>query len=113
MLVAAVSVLLLGALLYDRHNFVVRWPVNIQRQTIGSTVATSAQLLTKERDFAYGEGFARWKYRADASSKALQRLCGATVVSHCSFNRSHSPQEGVTSSVSLSGGVLTIEEWWS
>lgn len=113
MLVAAVSVLLLGALLYERHNYAVRWPGNIQRQIIGSTVATSAQLLTKERHIAYGEGFARWKYRADASSKAIQRLCGATVVSHCSFSRSHSPQKGVTRSISLSGGVLTIEEWWS
>ena len=113
LLLGMVGILALCGWLYDRHYFAVRWPADIQRETIGSTVATGDRLLSKERDFAYGEGFARWKYQADASDKTLQRLCGATAVSRCSFSRSNAPEEGVTTSVSLSGGIITIEEWWS
>ena len=113
LLLGIVGTLALCLWLYDRHYFAVQWPADIQRETIGSSVAAEDALLSKERHFAYGEGFARWKYRADADSETLRRICGATVVSRCSFSRSHAPQQGVTTSVSLSGGVVTIEEWWS
>jgi hypothetical protein len=113
LLLGIAGILALCGWLYDRHYFAVRWPADIQRETMGGTVATEDSLLSKERNFAYDEGFARWKYQADASDGTLQRLCGATAVSRCSFSRSHAPEEGVTTSVSLSGGVITIEEWWS
>jgi hypothetical protein len=113
MLLGTLGILALGGWLYDRHYFAVRWPADIQRETIGSTLATRDRLLSKERSFAYGEGFARWKFQADASDKTLRRLCGATAVSRCSFSRSHKPEDGVTTSVSLSGGVITVEEWRS
>ena len=113
MLLGIISMVALCAWLYDRPYFAVRWPADIQKETLGSAVAAEDKLLSKERHFAYGQGFARWKYQADASSETLHRLCGLTAVSRCSFSRSKTPQSGVTSSVSLSGGVITIEEWWS
>jgi hypothetical protein len=109
-LVGNLGVLTLSGWLYDRHHFAVRWPADIQRETIGSTVAAGDRLLSKERSFASGEGFARWKYQANASDKALRRFCRATPVSRCSFSRSHAPEEGVTTSVSLSRGIITVEE---
>lgn len=112
-LLVFVSISALCAWLYDQHRFTVRWPADIQLETLGSKVATDASLISKERDFASGEGFARWKYRADADNEALQRICAPTVVSRCTFSRSYAPQEGVITSVSLSRGILTIEEWWS
>ena len=99
--------------LYDRYYFSVLWPSKVQRETVGTTIATADALISKERHFAYGEGFARWKYRMEASSVALRQVCGNVGVDQCSFNRSRTMEEGVTLSVSLSAGVLTVEEWWS
>lgn len=77
------------------------------------TVATADSLISKERHFSlYGEGFAKWRYKADSSASTLRRLCGEAAVTTCSFSRARSVEEGVDESVSLSGGVLTIEEWW-
>jgi hypothetical protein len=113
MLLPVLVVVLLGAWLYDRHYFAVQWPAKVQQETVGSTLAANDRVLSKERHFAYGEGFARWRYKADASSEALQRLCGGAAEHTCSFSRSRSLQDGVRLNVSLSDGILTVEEWWS
>jgi hypothetical protein len=99
--------------IYDRHHFAVRWPRQIQQEAFGTTVATADSLISKERHFPrYGEGFARWRYKADPSAPALRRLCEKAAVATCSFSRSARVGKGVDVSVSLSGGVLTIEESW-
>ncbi len=109
----AAGCIMAAAWLYDRYHFAVRWPAEVQRETVGKAVAGADKLLSKERHFAFGEGFARWKYKADSSSEALQSLCGNVEVRRCSFTRSRVLDEGVTLNVSLSRGVLTVEEWWS
>ena len=112
-LLGAVGCVAAATWLYDRHYFAVRWPRNIQQEVLGTIVATADSLISKERDFSpYGEGFARWRYQAHPSASALKRLCGEAAVATCSFSRSRSVEEGVDVSVTLSGGVLTIEESW-
>lgn len=100
--------------LYDHHHFAVQWPRNIQQEVLGTTIATDDSLISKERHFSqFGEGFARWRYKADASGSAFRRLCGEAEVATCTFIRSRKVEDGVDVSVSLSRGVLTIEEVWS
>jgi hypothetical protein len=113
------AVILVGAVgvaaaiwLYDRYNFSVLWPSKVQQQTLGTTIATADTLLTSERHFAYGEGFARWRYKLEGSNPALRQLCGKVDVGNCAFSRSRTVEDGVDLSVSLSAGVLTVEEWW-
>jgi hypothetical protein len=103
-----------GTWLYDRHYFSVRWPAQVQREVLGTEIASANALISKERHFTqFAEGFARWRYKVEASNGAVQRLCGSTPVSKCSFTRTRRVKEGVALTVSLSGGVLTLEEWWS
>jgi len=112
-LLGIVGCLAAATWLYDRHYFVVRWPSNVQQEVLGATVATAGSLISEERDFSSnGEGFTKWRYQADPSASALRRLCGEVAVATCSFSRSRRVKEGVDVSVTLSGGVLTIEEWW-
>jgi hypothetical protein len=112
-LLGVVGCLAAATWLNDRHYFAVRWPSKVQHEVLGTAVAPANNLISKERHFsAYGEGFARWRYRADPSASALKGLCGEVAVATCSFSRSHSVEEGVDVSVTLTGGVLTIEEWW-
>lgn len=102
-----------GTWLYDRHNFSVLWPAQVQREVLGNEIVTSDALISKERHFSqYAEGFARWRYRVVDSNPLVQRLCGNREVAHCSFDRSREVQEGVSVSVSLSNGIVTLEEWW-
>jgi hypothetical protein len=97
----------------DRYNFAVRWPAKVQREVVGATLASPDTLLSRERHFAYGEGFARWRYKVDPRAPAFERFCGKTANVSCSFTRTRKVKEGVALSVSLSAGTLTIEEWWS
>jgi hypothetical protein len=99
--------------LWDRYTFAVRWPSRIQQEVLGSTIASSDALISQERRLAFGEGFARWRYKVDAKSVTFRTLCQNAPVSQCSFNRTRKIAEGVDLSVTLSGGILTLEEWWS
>ncbi|WP_338504882.1 hypothetical protein V6R86_12505 [Sphingomonas kaistensis] len=100
--------------LYDHRHFSFQWPRNIQQEVLGTTIATDDSLISKERHFSqFGEGFARWRYKADASASDLRRLCGETDVATCQFTRSRKVEDGADVSVSLSRGVLTIEEVWN
>jgi hypothetical protein len=112
-LLIAIGCLGAATWLYNRHHFAVTWPAQVQQQVLGTTVATRDYMISKEQDFSgFGDGFARWKYKA-RPSRALQELCGGAAVASCSFSRSVSPEEEVHLTVSLSGGVLTVEEWWT
>ncbi len=112
-LLGVIGCLTAATWLHHRHYFAVRWPRNVQQEVLGTTVATADSLVSKERDFSQsGEGFARWRYQADPSAAALKRLCGEVAVATCSFSRSRRDEEEVDVSVTLSRGVLTIEEWW-
>jgi hypothetical protein len=113
-LVTALAVIAGGAWLYDRYRFTVLWPAQVQQKTVGAALVDSGALISKERDFSgYGEGFARWRYRVTDPSPALRSLCEGAELSRCSFVRHRRVQEGVRVTVRLSGGVLTVEEWWS
>jgi len=112
-LLALLCCLAAAVWLYDRYYFSVRWPSKIQEETTGTTLAGENALISKERHFAYGEGFARWRYKIEASTPSLQRLCGPVPVRDCSFNRSRKIGEGVDLNVDLTNGVLTVEEVWS
>lgn len=112
-LLGMVGCLAAATWIYDRHYFAVRWPRSVQHEVLGTTVAAADSLISKERHFSqFGEGFARWRYKADPSASALRRLCGEVALATCSFTRSRRFEDGVDLSVSLSGGVVTIEEWW-
>ena len=97
----------------DRYHFAVRWPAKVQREVVGTTLANRDTILSRERHFAYGEGFARWRYKVEPGTPAFARFCGKTATVSCSFVRARKIEEGVELSVSLSGGILTVEEWWS
>lgn len=103
-----------GAWIYDRHHLSVMWPAKVQREVLGNEIANADALISKERSYSlFGEGFARWRYEIEGVSPAVQRLCDQVDVAECSFTRSRTVQEGVMVSVTLSKGVLTVEEWWS
>ncbi len=111
-LLCAAICLVAAIWIYDRHHFSVLWPADVQRTTLGNEVANADALISKERSFSqFGEGFARWRYKANGLS--LDHLCGQVAVDQCGFTRSKTLEEGVTVSVTLSGGILTVEEWWS
>ena len=99
--------------LNDRHYFAVRWPAQVQREVLGITVASGNDLVSKERSFAWGEGFARWRFKIHTVSPALVRLCAPVEVGKCSFNRTRQIEEGVLLVVHFDDNVLTIEDVWS
>jgi hypothetical protein len=112
-LLLLVAVIACITVAYDHYYFRVRWPAGIQRETLGSVIAGSDALLSYERQFAFGEGFARWRYRPDTSNETLRRLCNGIEVPRCTFNRSRALSRGVTLTASFHNSVLTVEEWWS
>jgi hypothetical protein len=89
------------------------WPARVQREVIGRAVARHSTILSHESSFAWGEGFARWRYRVEPDVPSLRLLCGSVELRHCSYSRSRQIGAGVALTVSLSHGVLTVEEWWS
>ncbi|WP_315762625.1 hypothetical protein [Sphingomonas sp. Y38-1Y] len=99
--------------LWDQYTFAVRWPSQVQQEVLGSTVVSYDALISKERSFNFGEGFAKWRYKVDGSGSTLERFCQRTSALHCAFTRSRNAAQGVTLNVELSGGILTVEEWWS
>jgi hypothetical protein len=88
-------------------------PARIQREVIGRAIARHSMILSRESSFAWGEGFARWRYRVEPDVPSPRLLCGNVELSRCSFSRSRQIGAGVALTVSLSHGVLTVEEWWS
>lgn len=102
-----------GAWAYGVYYVAFLWPAKIQREVLGDEVASHAQLLSRESHFAYGEGFARWRYQLDVAGSRVAALCTNMPVSRCSFSRSREIDEGVTVIVGYKRGVLTVEEWWS
>jgi hypothetical protein len=112
LLFAVIGLIAAATWLWDRYTFAVRWPSQVQQEVLGSIVVSSDVLVSKERSFAFGEGFARWRYKVDAKSTALRRFCQEAPPSHCAFKRTRNVAEGVDLSVTLSGETLTVEEWW-
>lgn len=102
-----------GVLLWDRYTFEVRWPSRVQEEVLGATIASREMMISKERSFSYGEGFARWRYKLDDRGSALRHLCQGASAGRCSFTRTRKVVEGVDVSVELAAGVLVVEEWWS
>jgi hypothetical protein len=100
-----------GAWAYDLHYRAVRWPARIQKETVGRVLATRNELLTQEDSFAWGEGFARWRYRFDLPSSRVGESCGSVDPKQCSFSRSRLVEEGVRVIVSYDDGILIVEEW--
>jgi hypothetical protein len=98
---------------YDRYEFCVVWPEHIQRELNGTTLARSNNLISSERHFAWGQGFARWKYRITAPNRSLQLICRNVEIANCSFSKRRTLEKSVDLDANLSAGVLTVEEWWS
>ncbi len=109
--VIAVAVMLWSA--GDRYYFAVVWPSKVQQETVGRVLADYGSLASRERSFAWGEGFARWRYHVDPANVRLRSFCGGNATRSCSFSRSRKVETGVTLYVDFADGVLTVEEWWS
>lgn len=108
--IAVASILLFAC---DRYYFAVVWPSKVQQETLGRVLADYGSLASRERSFAWGEGFARWRYRVDPANVRLRSLCGVNASRPCSFSKSIEAGTGVTLYVGFADGVLTVEEWWS
>jgi hypothetical protein len=102
-----------GTWLWDRYQFDVVWPTRVQRELFGDSLVSSVDLIGHERHFAYGQGFARWKYKVAKGSPSLARLCHSAPPVKCSLRAHRTVERDVDLFGNLSGGVLTIEEWWT
>jgi hypothetical protein len=111
--IGAAALIGAAAWLYDHYQFSVIWPNRVQRELFGTTLANANSLASSERHFAYGQGFARWRYKMASTNPSLQRLCGNIELAKCSLNKHRTVDRGVDVHGVLSGGVLTVEEWWS
>ena len=112
-LIGAAASLVVGTWLWDRHQFNVVWPTKVQSELFGETLVSSDDLVWSERHFAYGQGFARWKYKVANGNPSLQHLCGTVSITKCILRRHRTVEQDVDIFASLSGSVLTLEEAWS
>lgn len=98
---------------WGRYYDAILWPEKVQRETLGRKLVAFKEQISREKAFAYGQGFIRWQYRVANQNAAVQSVCGSVAIEHCTFMRTRQIESEVSLTVSLAKGVLTVEEWWS
>lgn len=114
--VVVVSLCVIIVAIYTAYTWYRRyyvWPIEIQQQLLGKTLAPPSSLIEYEGFSHYAQGLFRWTYKVEVASEVLASLCGDQAVDICVLKKSRVISKDVSQTANYNAGILTITEEWN